>query len=139
MLSREPFTPEEETAILRHLGYADFRDLAAAYTLGFPTANQPMFLVKRSWSYVSESARAAIRADLCELEAIDRQLASARGRLKATVLGEMRIDAPRELDTLWAERERWIRRLADDLGVFPNPYSQQTMGGGGGVSGSVIG
>jgi hypothetical protein len=98
-----------------------------------------MLLVKRSWSYVSESARAAIRADLCELEAIDRQLASARGRLKATRLGEMRIDAPRELDTLWAERERWIRRLADDLGVFPNPYSQQAMGGGGGVSGSVIG
>jgi hypothetical protein len=66
-------------------------------------------------------------------------MASARGRMKAARLGELHLNA-NETNQLRGELEYWRNKLADDLGVVRNPYSQSAyMGDPGGLNAKVQG
>lgn len=133
------FTAEEETDILRFLGYPDWQSLAQSVQLGYPAASQPLFLVRDSFKRMTHPAEQAIRAALCELRDIDCQLRDARKRLRASKVGEVVMN-PDELPTLRGEWVYWQRRLADLLGVVPNPFSQlEWAGAGGGINSKVEG
>ena len=137
-MSTAPFTAEEETEILRFLGYPDWQSLASSIQLGFPSTGQPLFLVRDSLKRISPTARAAVRNYLCELQSIEAQLRSGRERLRAKRLDRLELN-PHELPQLRAEFTYWRRRLADDLGVVPNPYSQlEYMGMPGGINAKVM-
>ena len=136
-MSTAPFTDDEVTDILRYLGYPDWASVSQSIQLGFPAASQPLFLVRDSLGRVTPTARARVRIDLCELRAIDVQLGEGRTRLRASQLGNLTIN-PKELHMLRTEYIFWQRRLSDDLGVIPNPYSQlQFLGMPGGMSARV--
>lgn len=136
-MSTAPFNEEDVSDILRYLGYPDWVSLAQSIQLGYPAASQPLFLVRDSLDRLTPTARERVRIDLCELKSIDSQLSQGRGRLRATQLGNLSLN-PRELQQLRVEYLFWQRRLADDLGVVPNPYSQlQFLGMPGGVSARV--
>lgn len=133
------FTPEEETRILHFLGYADWQSLAQSIQLGFPAATQPLFLVRDSWNRISAPGQTSVRRDLCELESIERQMSEARQRLATKKVGEVEFNQG-ELGALRVEFTYWQRKLADDLGVTPNPYAQATfLGLGGGINARVSG
>ncbi len=131
------FTPEEEARILHHLGYADWQSLAQSIQLGYPAATQPLFLVRDSWNRLTPAGEASVRRDLCQLEAIECQMGDARSRFKTKKVGEVEMN-PMEPAMLRNEFLYWQRRLADDLGVVPNPYAQATyLGMPGGINGRV--
>jgi hypothetical protein len=133
------FTAEEQTRILHHLGYADWQSMAQSIQLGYPAASQPAFLVRDSFGRFAPPAEGTIRRDLCELESIEAQLSAARQRFSAKTVGEVELN-PRETAMLREEYGFWQKRLADDLGVFVNPYSQIGVNGlGGGLNARVIG
>lgn len=80
-----------------------------------------------------------MRSDLCQCEAIESQLGSARSRMKAVKLGDLEVNQ-RETAQLRQELLFWQRRLADDLGVPFNPYSSMSYEGmPGGMNARVTG
>lgn len=137
-MSTEPFTREEETDILRFLGYPDWTSEAQSIQLGYPAASQPLFLVRDSLGRVSPTARAPIRQYLAELRCIEREMSQSRSRFRADRLGEISLNRT-EPGQLREEYRFWQRRLADDLGVVPNPYAQlQYVGMPGGANAKVM-
>lgn len=134
------FTEHEKSRIKRFLSYPDWVALAQSIQLGYPAASQPLFLVEDAFRRLTPDGEASTRADLCECESVERQMSEARQRFKATKIGEIELN-PRETAMLRKELLWWVTRLADDLGVVSNPYSQmmfQQIGSMGGVSGRAI-
>lgn len=131
------FTDDEKTRVLHFLGYPDWQSLASSIQLGYPASTQPLFLVRDSFDRLSPAGENSVRRDLCECEAIEGQLSDARSRMRATQIGEMKLNA-QETAQLRGELQFWVKRLADDLGVFVNPYSQMDyLGMGGGINAKV--
>lgn len=133
------FTEAQRDRILHFLGYPNWKSLAQSIQLGYPAASQPLFLVYDAFKRMNPAAVPTILADLCECEAIEAQLRDARSRMKALRLGELSTN-PQETMMLRKELVFWTRRLSDDLGVVPNPYSQMVyLGMGGGMNAKVQG
>jgi len=133
------FTENEKARIFHQLGYANWKQLAQSIQLGYPAASQPFFLVQDSLHRIAPESEPSIRRDLCECEAIESQLSEARSRFKASQLGNLKLNM-NETAMLRNELIFWQTRLADDLGVQKNPYSQQEWRGQpGGISARVEG
>lgn len=132
-------TDHERDRVLHFLGYPAWAQLAASIQLGFPMASQPLFLVYNAILRITPGGTESVRRDLCQCEAIEAQMADARSRMKATAIGEMTLN-PQETRMLRGELQFWTKRLADDLGVVVNPYSQMAFTGmGGGIGAKVSG
>jgi hypothetical protein len=134
------FTDEEKTEILRFLRYPDWVALAQSVQLGYPAASEPMFLVVDSFKRLTPTAEEWVRRDLCECRAIECQLSTARSRFAVETVEGVKINQ-NETKKLREELVYWTRRLSDDLGVVPNPYSQGEYLGaaGGGINAKVVG
>lgn len=122
------FSAQEQSRIKRYLSYPDWVALAASIQLGYPAASQPLFLVEDAFRRLTPDGESSVRADLCECESVERQISEARGRLKAVRLGDLELN-PNEMKLLRREMLWWVTRLADDLGVVSNPYSQMIYQG----------
>lgn len=134
------FSAEEQSRIKRFLSYPDWVALAQSIQLGYPAASQPLFLVEDAFRRLTPQGEASTRADLCECESVERQMSEARQRFKALKIGNIELN-PRETAMLRKELLWWVTRLADDLGVVSNPYSQMMYEGiaqMGGVSGRAV-
>ena len=127
-----PFSTQERADILRFLSFPDWRRLAQSIQLGFPAGSQILFLVQSSFELISPEARINVRRDVCELKDIECQKSSARSRFKAIRLGNLYLN-PNEERLLDQEMLFWTMRLADDLGVTRDAYSQMVSMGGLGV------
>jgi len=133
------FTDREKARVKHHLGYPDWVALASSIQLGFPAGSQPLFLLEQSFNRLTEGGEEAVKIDLCNCEDIERQLGDARSRFKAKKLGELELNGmePRQLRE---ELTYWRQKLADDLGVVQNPYSQSAYEGmPGGINAKVVG
>lgn len=135
-----PLTTAEQARILHFLGYPKFSSLSQSIQLGYPAASQPLFLAEDSFKRLTAEGENTVRQDLCECESIERQLSQARSRFKATQLGDLKVNGS-ETDQLRTELRYWASRLASDLGVPPNPYSDmvQSGAGGGGINARTTG
>lgn len=133
------FTDQQKARIKHHLGYPDWSSLSQSIQLGFPAASQPLFLVEDAFQRITPSGEESVRCDLCNCEETESQMASARGRMRASKLGELTLNAT-ETPQLRQELEYWRNKLADDLGVVRNPYSQSAyQGDPGGLNAKVVG
>jgi hypothetical protein len=133
-----PFSDAERDRILYFLGYPNWERLAQSIQLGFPSGSQPFFLVQDAFNRISDEARESARRVLCQLEATECQIADSRSRLKATQIGAIHTNQD-EGGALRVELHFWQKRLADVLGVAPNPYSQMSYQGmGGGMNAKVL-
>ena len=134
-----PLTIDEKARILRYLGYPNWRSLAQSFQLGFPSEGQPEFLVRLAFDRIAPESLELIREDLCQLRSIEGQRAEARGRFKATSIGNLKINQ-REIAMLERENKYWMRRLSDNLGVYENPWSSFALAGGGSqINAKVLG
>lgn len=133
------FSEDEKDAVLRFLGYPNWASLAQSIQLGMPAASQPLFLVFDAFRRIRPPARARVRLDLCRALEVEEQIASSGNRLKSSKVGTVTLNA-NELTQLKELLTYWTTRIADGLGVIPNPYSQmQFNGGGGGINAPVTG
>lgn len=136
--STEPLTQSEIGATLRFLGFPNWANLAQSIQLGFPAASQPLFLVFDSFDRIRPDSRARLRQDLCRALETEAQIASSNSRVKTSKVGEVTIRAD-EFEALTKRLEFWTKRIADTLGVVPNPYSQMDyLGFPGGINATVI-
>ncbi len=133
-------TEDQKDRILHMLGYASWSTLAQSIQLGYPMASQPLFLVYDAFMRISPGGIASVLRDLCQCEACEAQIADARSRMKVESVGNISMRA-NEADALRRELAYWTKRLADDMGVVQNPYSQMawTGGLGGGINTRVSG
>lgn len=135
------FSDTEKARIKHFLSYPDWVSLAQSIQLGFPAASQPLFLVESAFNRLTGGGEESTRRNLCECEDIERQMSQARSRLRAKRLGNLHLN-PRELAQLRGEMIWWVTRLADDLGVVSDPYSQMMYAGArniGGINANVTG
>ena len=133
------FTAKEKARIKHFLSYPDWEALAASIQLGYPAGSQPLFLVEDAFKRLTDEGEEMVRLDLCRCAAIEDQLFEANKRLKAIQVGNVKMN-PREHQMLTKQLLFWITRLADDLGVVSNPYSQAMYRGiqaGGSINASV--
>lgn len=133
------FTEHEQARIKHHLGYPDWLMLSNSIQLGFPAGAQPLYLLEQAFQRLTAGGEDSVRRDLCECESIESQQSEARGRMRAVQLGELKVNKD-EAAMLRQDLEMWRTRLADDLGVMRNPFSQDaTNGVPGGINARVIG
>jgi hypothetical protein len=134
------FTEWEQARIKHFLSYPDFVSLSQSVQLGYPAASQPLFLVEDAFKRLTPQGEETVRRDLCECEAIEKQLSQARSRFKAVKVDKLEVNQS-ESDQLRRELTYWGKRLAGDLGVNTNPYSEfEYQGaGGGGINARVQG
>lgn len=133
------FTDQEKAQTLHHLGYPSWTNLAASIQLGFPAGSQPLFLVEQAFDRLLPGGEEQVRLDLCNCIDIENQMADARSRFKAVALGELKLNG-QEPQMLRTELVYWRQKLADDLGVVQNPYSQSAYEGmPGGINAKVVG
>lgn len=135
------FTETEQAKIRRFLSYPSWVSLAQSVQLGYPAASQPAFLVNDAFHRLTPEAEQLTRKDLAECECIESQISEARSRLRARRMGELELN-PMEIKQLRFELLWWTTRLADDLGVVPDPYSQmmyQSLNNQGGIGARVQG
>ena len=133
------FTDSEKSRIKHFLSYPDWVALAASIQLGFPAGSQPLFLVEDAFQRLTEGGEASVRRDLCECESIEGQISQARSRMKATQIGNLKVNH-QETTMLRREMNYWVLRLASDLGVVSNPYAafEYNDGLGGGMNARVM-
>lgn len=133
------FTDHEKARVRHFLGYPSFSQLSQSIQLGYPAASEPLFLLDDAFRRLVPEGEEVVRRDLCECEDIEKQLGGARSRLKAQNVGDIRMNG-QETSNLRQELQFWSQRLADDLGVVRNPYSQMAHNGmPGGLNASVSG
>lgn len=133
------FTEDEKARVKHFLFYPDWVNLAASIQLGIPAGSQPLFIVEQAFQRLTQGGEASVRIDLCNCEEIEAQMSQSRRRFTATQLGELHTnrDEPRQLR---GEMVYWRQKLADDLGVANNPYSQSSYeGDAGGINSRVVG
>ncbi len=132
------FSDDEKARIRHFLSYPSWSSTAQSIQLGYPAASQPAFLLEDAFHRLTPGGVSTVKRDLCECEAIEKQMSEARGRLKATEVGGVKMNAA-EREQLRRELVFWASRLASDLGVVTNPYSQfeHTGAGAGGRNATV--
>lgn len=130
-------TESERERVRYHLGYLNVAPVASI-SLGFPRANQAMFLVETAMNNLLPEGEARVRQHLAILDGIESQLVDAQCRLSASVVGEITVN-PDETRRLEEEYGRWADRLARQLGVYRNPYAPGSPFGGGGINVTVVG
>lgn len=133
-----PLTQQERSRVKHFLDYPDWEALAASIHLGFPASSQPMYLVEGAYDRLTQGGIDSVRKDLCQLEAIENQIGSSRGRMKAEQLGTLKMNL-KEASQLRQELVWWALVLANDLGVGPNPFSAMQFLGGTGRNARVTG
>jgi len=131
-------TTDEQARILRALGYPNWIALASSFQLGYPAPSQPEYLVRDAFDRITDEGLELVRRDLREVESCELQLSDARTRLKATKVGEI-LTNQGETAALRGELAYWTKRLADDLGVYPNPLSNSVSDLPGGRCAKVLG
>lgn len=121
-------TAADKERVRYHLGYMNV-EASASIQLGFPRASQPQFLVEAALERLMEPTVGRVSQLVSHLDAIESAMISALPRLKAQQLGEIKLrnsnDEATETDLLEREYVRWAQRLADNLGVPLNVYSER--------------
>lgn len=117
-----------------HLGYLNIEP-GVSISFGFPSAQQPEFLVERAMNNVIDQAVGRIIATLDTLDCIEDKLRSSIEQLAVQQLGELKLrnnnDEQNVCDLLEREYVRWAKRLADDLGAPLNVFSERFRATGG--------
>lgn len=129
------FTEKEKARIRHHLGYPSWQHMASAIHLGTPAGVEVLHLLEAAFNKMMPEGEEVIRVDLCNCEDIENQMAGARSRLKTEKVDKVTMNHG-ELGALRRELELWQRKLADDLGCFPNPFDL-SHGAGGGINAKV--
>lgn len=132
-MSNAVLTEEEKARVRHHTGYT-LLDPVPSITLGVRALGQPQFLLELALNRVPETAIGIIRNYIAILDGIEAQLVDAQSRFPADKLGEITLRGRgaagmEEPERLEVEYGRWARRLADDLGVPLNPYSERFRSG----------
>lgn len=121
------------------MGYLNVEP-GASIALGFPSAQQPEFLVERAMNNVIDQAVGRIQSTLDTLDCLEEQLRGAVSQLAVQQLGEMKLrnsnEEPNVCDLIEREYVRWAKRLSDDLGAPLNVFSERFRSLGG-SSGSI--
>ena len=117
------FTADQQARIKHFLSYPDWVALAQSIVLGFPSASEPLFLLEDAFRRLTPGGEGSVLINLSECECIEQQLRDARTRFRARKVGNVELN-PDEPMMLRQELSFWTIRMADDLGVIADPYSQ---------------
>ena len=109
---------------------------AASLQLGIPRPVQTMFLLEDAMSLlVNDFALAKMRYYLGVVANIEKKLADSVNKLEVEKVGNITMRGAKRGETgpdlLEREYIRWVKRIADMLGVPPYPYSSKFQSAGG--------
>jgi hypothetical protein len=114
-----------------HLGYLQVQE-SATFQLGIPAATQTQFTIELAFTKVLASAEAELNTLLDRLDQIECQIVENTENVELSELGDLkfRTDAFKQVMIRYTY---WQGKLANLLGIVPNPFDQRpffTAGGG---------
>ena len=124
-------TKEEKVRVRGHMGYGAFTS-ASTFFLGTPAAVETSFIIEPAMDRILPEAEPYVRELIVRLDAVLNQIAETNENVQVTSLGEIDLNDKHD-SKMWDRYLFWQGKLADALGVPPNPYTktQGTIGGGG--------
>jgi hypothetical protein len=134
-------TEQEKVRGRDHLGYANFAS-QSTFSLGIPAALQTTFMVEGAFTKILPQAEPLFRKTLDRLDQIECQIEENTENVEASEVGEIKL-RPDSFKQLIIRYRYWQGKLANMLGVLPNPYDFRPWlgsgyNGGGGVNVSVV-
>lgn len=121
-----------------HLAYPQISQ-PTIMTAGVPSIGEAQYLFERMMDHIYDAyAVETVKSYVQVMDSIEQQIANVACLVKANVVGDIQpnVDAGEYLER---EYVRWGWRIADLLGVMPNPYSVRYGAGGSGINGRVMG
>jgi hypothetical protein len=123
------FSEDEKSRIYHYLGYPKQNALDQGLSSGYAISNAAsMQYLFDALNRISEEGAARVREDLRQLVCIDQELIAMRGNAGVLGAGEVKLDAMKGRSHLKKDRNDYVKRLGDDLGVMPN-YGALQFGG----------
>lgn len=128
-----PFTDEEKVSIRSHLGYLNV-GYASTFSLGVPQAVETQFMIENAFDQVLPEAEGEVRRLVAILDEIEAQMVCDHELLAVEKIGELttRSDEQEKLEKRYL---RWRSKLANLLGIIPNPFDQRYSSFGGSTMG----
>ncbi len=114
-------TAVQKSKIRYFLGFANI-ETYLAIGLGFPSANQPLFVLQYAFDHLLPEAEPDLLRVLQECICIEAQLSDSRSRLQTTAVDKIQMNI-KEAAMLEDQLDYWVARLADFLGVVRNPVA----------------
>jgi hypothetical protein len=132
-------TDDDKNRARGHLGYLGVAQ-ASTFVLGIPAGVQTQFMVEAAWDRLLPTNYAAFRQLLDRLDGIEQQIEDDTENVAVDQLGDITLRKD-EFPQLVRRYLWWQRKLANMLGIVPNPFDQRfnSWNGGGGVNVRVSG
>jgi len=128
------FTLEQRAKIRYLLGYPSVSQMSSSMALGIPQLSNALYLLETNFDRILPEGGAIVLQIVCQLDAILAQMATARSRIRASSIGEIKLNQD-ELSMLTGEFIRWQRQLADMMACPINPYGEVASFGFAGAMG----
>lgn len=123
------FSEDEKSRIYHYLGYPKQNALDQGLSSGYAISNAfTMQYLFDALNRISPEGETRIREDLAQLQCIDEQLIALRAQAGIEGLGDVKLNARAARLHLRQDRNVYVQRLGDDLGVRPNPGALQYSG-----------
>ena len=121
-------SPEERARVRRALGWPNVSP-GSALTYGTPMNSPMLTIVERRMDDLTVEGEGLLREDIDHYEATRLQIRTANTRLKAESIKDVKTNV-NEIGVLRDQLKFWSNRIADDLGVSPNPNKWTEDSGG---------
>ncbi len=122
-LGPQALTPEERARIRYHLGYPNVQPYAT-FALGTPSSSESLFAIEGAFDKVIPQALPKIRELMAKCDETEEQRFEFQPDLEVSKVCdiELRPDAQRQLSNQY---DYWRNGLANQLGVYCNPYDKR--------------
>jgi hypothetical protein len=120
-----------------HMGYVEVQQ-TATFFLGVPAGLQSQFPIELAWSKILPSSEGRFIEYLDNLDDLERQIVQNSENVEVEQVDEIKIN-PKAFSEVIKRYQYWQGKLANMLGVIPNPYDMRPYLGAGwsGNGGSI--
>jgi hypothetical protein len=119
-------TEQEKVRIRHHLGYLNVA-ASQTFVLGAPAALETQFLIEGAMNRILPEAEGLVREHLAKCDFVEQQVVENQELLAITVVGEIQVRQD-EFEALMKRYHYWRNSLANDMGIYPNPFDKRFAG-----------
>jgi len=128
-ISPAALTPDERARIRYHLGYPNVQAFAT-FALGTPASSEALFAIEGAFDKVIPEALPNIRQLIARCDEAEQERYDNLGNLIVSKVCDIEL-RPDAMSALQLEYDRRRNALANELGVYCNPYDKRDNAGPG--------
>lgn len=129
-MSAAQLSEDEKARVRRHLGYPEV-STNVVYTAGLSTPTMALAMIESAMTRLSVEGVGRVRELLDVLDMLEKKMLKAACYVTVNRIGDIEMrpaNGMQGTDLLEKEYIRWMKRLADCIGVAPHPFSSKVSG-----------